>query len=206
MYTPAHFALTDPEALHRILRMHPLGTLVRGGPAGLEADHLPFEFDPHAGSQGVLVAHVARANPLWQTCSNGTPVMVIFRGEQGYISPNGYPSKAETHRQVPTWNYEAVHVHGTLNVRDDVRFVRGVVGRLTRRHEASEPHPWKMSDGPADYIEDLLSRVVGLEITITSMQGKSKLSQNKDDRDRQGVIDALTERGQHPLAHRMREI
>lgn len=204
MYLPAHFAETRPEELHRIIREHPLGMLVTPGEAGMDADHVPFEFDPEAGANGVLTAHVARANPLWQRCPTGTQVMVVFRGAQAYISPSWYPSKHEAHRQVPTWNYEAVHVHGTLTVRDDERFVRGLVARLTRRHEATEPQPWKMGDAPPDYIDSMLRNIVGIEIAVTTMTGKSKLSQNKDERDRLGAADALAERGQAELAALMR--
>ena len=127
MYIPPHFALTLPQELHRVMRDHPLGVLVTAGPAGPDADHIPFEFDPAAGALGTLSGHVARANTLWQRCPSGTAVMVIFRGAEAYVSPNWYPSKHEAHRQVPTWNYEVVHVHGTLTVRDDERFVRGLV-------------------------------------------------------------------------------
>lgn len=210
MYIPAHFAEPRPEALHRLIHAHPLGTLVTHGPDGLDADHLPFEFDPATGPHGTLRAHVARANPLWQRGTDpagcGTPVMVIFRGAEGYISPNWYPSKHETHRQVPTWNYEVVHAHGTLAIRDDVRFLRGLVARLTRHHEQAigEPQPWKMSQAPADYLDDMLGRIVGLEITLTSLVGKAKLSQNKDARDRQQAADTLQARGHDELARRMR--
>ena len=204
MYLPAHFAETRPEELHRVIREHPLGMLVTPGEAGMDADHIPFEFDPGAGANGVLTAHVARANPLWQRCPTGTQVMVVFRGAQAYISPSWYPSKHEAHRQVPTWNYEAVHVHGTLTVRDDERFVRGLVARLTRRHEATEPQPWKMGDAPPDYIDSMLRNIVGIEIAVTTMTGKSKLSQNKDERDRLGAADALAARGQAELAALMR--
>jgi transcriptional regulator len=204
MYIPQHFAETRPEELHRIIREHPLGMLVTPGEAGMDADHVPFEFDPEAGANGLLTAHVARANPLWQRCPTGTQVMVVFRGAQAYISPSWYPSKHEAHRQVPTWNYEAVHVHGTLTVRDDERFVRGLVARLTRRHEATEPQPWKMGDAPPDFIDSMLRNIVGIEIAVTTMTGKSKLSQNKDERDRLGAADALAARGQAEMAALMR--
>ena len=144
MYNPPHFVETRPEVLHRIIREHPLGTLVRSEDGLPDADHIPFEFDPEAGALGRLSAHVARANQLWQRCPTGTPVLVIFRGAAHYVSPNWYPSKHETHRQVPTWNYEVVHAHGTLTVRDDERHVRALVARLTRHHYAAEPRPWKM--------------------------------------------------------------
>jgi transcriptional regulator len=205
MYIPPHFAVTQPELLHRIIREHPLGSLVTHGPAGLDADHIPFEFDPGAGALGTLLAHVARSNPLWQRCPSGTQAMVIFRGAEGYISPSWYPSKHEAHRQVPTWNYEVVHAHGTLNVRDDERFVRGLVARLTRRHEATEHRPWKMSDSEPEYIDGLLRNIVGIEIVITSLVGKAKLSQNREARDRLNAAETLASRGQSELAQSMRE-
>jgi transcriptional regulator len=205
MYIPAHFAVTDPAALHRIIQQHPLGALVTPGDMAFDADHIPFEFDPAAGPSGLLTGHVARANNLWQRCPSGTAVMVIFRGAEAYVSPSWYPSKHEAHRQVPTWNYEVVHAHGTLTVRDDERFVRGVVARLTRHHEASEPKPWKMTDSAPDYIDTMLRNIVGIEIAITSLVGKSKLSQNKEGRDRLGAADTLDARGQAELAQGMRK-
>jgi transcriptional regulator len=204
MYIPPHFAVTEPEALHRIVREHPLGVLVTHASAGLDADHVPFELDPDTGPLGTLTAHVARANPMWQRCPTGSSVMVIFRGADAFISPNWYPSKHESHRQVPTWNYEVVHAHGTLTVHDDERFVRGMVARLTRRHEAGEPRPWKMADSAPEFIDAMLRNIVGIEITITSLVGKSKLSQNRESRDRLGAADALAERGHGELAQRMR--
>ncbi|NOV22122.1 FMN-binding negative transcriptional regulator [Cupriavidus necator] len=204
MYIPEHFAEPCPEALARIIHAHPLGMLVTHGQNGLDADHIPFEFDPGAGAGGVLTAHVARANPVWQRCPTGTPVMVVFRGAEAYISPNWYPSKHEAHRQVPTWNYEVVHAHGILTVRDDDRFVRGLVARLTRRHEATEPRPWKMGDAPPEYLDAMLRSIVGLEIAVTSLVGKRKLSQNKDARDRLAAADTLDTRGHHDLAQSMR--
>jgi transcriptional regulator len=205
MYIPPHFAVADPAVLHRIVREHPLGMLVMHGAQGLDADHIPFEFDPAAGPLGTLLAHVARANPLWQRCVQGVPAMVIFRGAEAFISPNWYPSKHESHRQVPTWNYEVVHAHGTLTARDDERFVRGLVARLTRQHEAAEPKPWKMTDSAPDFIDGMLRNIVGIEFTITSLVGKSKLSQNKEPRDRLGAAERLAERGHDALARRMRQ-
>ena len=203
MYTPPHFQLTDAQELHRILREHPLGVLVTHGPDGLDANHIPFEYDPAHGPLGTLTGHVARANPLWQQCREGADVLVVFRGVEGYISPNWYPSKHEAHRQVPTWNYEVVHAHGRLTVRDDERFVRGVVARLTRTHEASQPHPWKMGDAPPDYLDAMLQAIVGIEIAVTRLEGKAKLSQNKEARDRAGAAAALEAQGQQALARAM---
>jgi transcriptional regulator len=203
MYNPAHFTVSNAETLHRIIHEHPLGVLVTLTPAGLDANHLPFEFDPKLGEHGLLSAHVARANPVWQQC-DGADVLVIFRGNESYISPNWYPSKHETHRQVPTWNYEVVHAHGRLRVQDQEKFVRGVVARLTRTHEAAEPRPWKMGDSAPDYIDGMLKAIVGIEIEISRIEGKIKLSQNREERDRLNAADTLLERGKAGLAQAMR--
>ena len=205
MYIPTHFAETRPEELARIIRAHPLGMLVTHDGQGLDANHIPFEFDPDAGTHGRLTAHVARANPIWRQCAEGADVMVVFRGAEGYISPSWYPSKHETHRQVPTWNYEVVHAHGRLTVHDDEKFVRGIVARLTRTHEAGEPKPWKMGDSAPEYIDEMLKAIVGIEIAVTALAGKRKLSQNKEARDRLGAVQALAERGHAELAQHMRE-
>ncbi|MBL8329118.1 MAG: FMN-binding negative transcriptional regulator [Rubrivivax sp.] len=204
MYIPPHFAVTEPQTLQRIIREHPLGTLVSSVDGLLDADHIPFEYEPGAGPLGTLKAHVARANPLWQRCPSGTPVMVIFRGAEAFISPNWYPSKHEQHRQVPTWNYEVVHAHGTLQIHDDERFVRALVARLTREHEAAEPRPWKMGDSAPDFIDGLLRNIVGIEVSVSALVGKSKLSQNKERRDREGAAETLARRGHDELALRMR--
>lgn len=204
MYIPAHFAESRPEELHRVIREHPLGMLVTHGDEGLDADHIPFLFYPEEGTHGVLRAHVARANMLWQRCPTGTPVMVVFRGAEAYVSPNWYPSKHEAHRQVPTWNYQVVHAQGTLTVQDDEKSVRSIVARLTQRHEANESKPWKMGDSAPDFIDSMLRNIVGIEVVITSMVGKSKLSQNREVRDRLNAADTLDSRGYREIANSMR--
>lgn len=198
MYCPSHFQINDSSELHRIICAHPLGALITTH-NGLDANHLPFLFDAAQGPVGTLTAHIARANPLCEV-PNGGDVLVIFRGEHGYITPSSYPSKHDTHQQVPTWNYEVVHAHGKLTLRDDAKFVRGVMGKLTKLHEATEATPWKMSDAPADYLEIMVQAVVGLEITLTRLEGKAKLSQNKDRRDQQGAIDKLNKASNRALA------
>ena len=204
MYLPALFAETDPAELQRIIREHPFGMLVTNTAHGLEADHLPFLFQESTGSCGALIAHVARANPVWQSLRDGDAVLVVFRGTDGYISPNWYPGKQETHRHVPTWNYEAVHAHGCIRVREDEKFLRAVLGRLTRVHEASEPRPWRMSDAPADYLAEELGQIVGIEIELTRIEGKRKLSQNRDARDFENTVQTLENRGRKDLAAAMR--
>ena len=203
MYLPQHFAETRLEELHGLINHHPLGTLVAHTAAGLDANHLPFELDATRGSCGTLLAHIARANPLWTELPQGSDVQAIFHGPHGYISPNWYPSKHETHRQVPTWNYEVVHAHGRIRLIDDVSFIAGVVARLTRKHEATEPRPWKMADASRDYIEQSLANLIGIEIELTRVIGKRKLSQNREPRDLDGAIGKLQERGQHELASAM---
>jgi transcriptional regulator len=203
VYLPEHFTEARPEELHRIIREHPLGMLVTHTACGLDANHLPFELAPGRGAHGTLQAHIARANPLWKEVQDGAEVLVVFRGAQGYVSPNWYPSKHETHRSVPTWNYEVVHAHGRLRLIDDVAFVGDLVARLTHRNETAEPRPWKMADAPRDYIEQMLRMVVGLEVEVTRLIGKRKLSQNRDARDFDGVEHALRERGRDELASAM---
>ena len=205
MYLPEHFEETRPEELHRLIAEYPLGAFVTNGPSGLDANHMPFELHPDAGKCGQLLAHVARANPVWKELHDGDEVLVIFRAADAYISPNWYPSKHESHRQVPTWNYQTVHVHGNVHVRDDERFVRGVVARLTRVNEsrAGSERPWKMTDSSKDYIDKMLSSIVGIEIDITKMVGKWKLSQNKEARDRINAAEELRNRGAQAMAEAM---
>jgi transcriptional regulator len=203
MYLPPQFAEPRIEELHRIVRENALGMLVTPTDSGLEAHHLPLLLEPDQGPQGTLVGHVARANTVWQALRDGDRVLVVFRGAQGYISPNWYPGKQETHRRVPTWNYEVVHAHGTVQFHDDERFVRGVVARLTREHEADQPSPWKMGDAPADYLAEQLRHIVGLEIRISRLEGKRKLSQHHPREDREGAIRGLEARGNHRLAQAM---
>lgn len=203
MYRPEHFIESRLDELHGIIRQHPFGMLVARRTGGLDADHLPFELDTSSGPFGTLLAHIARANPLSAEVEPDTEVLVVFRGPHGYISPSWYPSRQQTQRSVPTWNYEVVHAHGRLRIVDDERFVRGVVARLTRRHEAGEPHPWKMTDAPADYVDAMLTRIVGLEVGITRLEGKRKLGQNREARDVEGAVGALRERGSTELASAM---
>ena len=203
MYIPAHFDEPRLDALHALIRQHPFGALVTQGAQGLDANHLPFDLDAQPGEPGVLRAHVARANPLWRDVKDGDEVLAIFQAGDAYVSPNWYPSKQEQHRQVPTWNYMVVHAHGRIRVRDDERFVRALVGRLTKTHEASQPAPWKMADSPREFIDSLLQAIVGIEIGITRLTGKVKLSQNRELRDLQGAAEALKAAGKDAVADAM---
>ncbi|MCP1445202.1 transcriptional regulator [Pseudomonas sp. GGS8] len=203
MYVPAHFDEPRTEALHELIVQHPLGILFTNGESGLDANHIPFELKASEGQFGVLHAHVARANPVWQDVKNGDEVLVVFRGAEAYISPTWYPSKHETHKQVPTWNYKVVHAHGRITLHDDERYVRGLVALLTRTHESSQPEPWKMTDAPKDYIASMLKAIVGVEIEITRLVGKFKLGQNKETRDIRGAGQALKDSGKIVLGEAM---
>lgn len=206
MYIPAHFNESRPEQLHKLITQHPLGILVANGKSGLSANHLPFMLHPKEGAHGVLHCHVARNNPVWQDLDNGDEVMVIFRAGDAYLSPQWFPSKLETHKQVPSWNYIVAHAYGRVTIRDEERYVRGVVARLTRIHEASQPVPWKMTDGPKDYIDAMLKAIVGIEIEITSLIGKTKLSQNKEARDMEAASAALISQGDHFIGSAMQAV
>lgn len=203
MYIPAHFDEPRTEVLHTLIKENPFGILFTHGRSGMDANHIPFELKAAEGTCGVLHAHVARANPVWQDVADGDEVLVVFRAGDAYISPSWYPSKHEFHKQVPTWNYRVVHAYGRISIHDDERYVRGVVGRLTRTHEASQPKPWKMTDSPADYIDAMLKAIVGVEIEITRLVGKIKLGQNKDVRDIRGAGAALNERGENVVGDAM---
>lgn len=205
MYIPHQFSEPQMEELHRLVRENSLGMLVTHTTAGLGADHVPFLLDADQGPHGVLTAHVARANPVWQQVQDGDKVLVVFRGVQGYISPNWYPGKQATHRFVPTWNYEVVHAHGTIHIRDEEKFVRGVVARLTRQHEAGQTQPWKMGDAPPDYLQEQLGKIVGLEVRLTQLEGKRKLNQHHSLQDREGAIQGLTVTGNTGLAQAMKD-
>ena len=206
MYVPRHFEESRPEQLHSLIAEHPLGILVVQGPGGLDANHLPFELETREGSLGVLHTHVARTNPVWRNIASGDEVLVVFRAADAYISPNWYPSKHESHRQVPTWNYQAVHVHGKIKIHDDERFVRGAVARLTRVNEArtGSDKPWKMTDSSKEYIDQMLTAIVGIEIEITRLIGKWKLSQNREERDRMNAAEELHKRGEQVMSTAMR--
>ena len=206
MYVPAEFEETQIEVLHELIQQYPLGILLTHGQSGLDANHLPFELDTEVTELGVLHAHVARKNPVWQDVQDGDEVLVVFRAGDAYISPQWYPSKQEHHQQVPTWNYRVIHAHGKVKIRDDERYVRGVVARLTRTHEATQAEPWKMSDAPKSYIEPMLKAIVGIEIEITKIQGKSKLGQNKEHRDIVGVVNALSTTGQQEISEVMHQV
>jgi transcriptional regulator len=186
MYNPASFRETDPAVLREAVRAWPLATLVTCGARGLEATHLPMLY-----SGDTLRGHIARANPQWHQVETGAEALAIFTGPEHYISPNWYPSKREHGRVVPTWNYVAVHVRGRIAFHDDVEWLRALVTELTDEHERGSAAPWRVTDAPLEYIDAQLKAIVGVEIAVTSVEGKWKLSQNRPDTDIEGVIDGL---------------
>jgi transcriptional regulator len=201
VYLPSHFEERRVEVLHRLIDEHPLGTLVTLAPDGLAADHIPFEVDPSPPPFGTLRGHVARANPLWRQSQTGE-ALIVFQGPAAYISPSWYPTKAQTGKVVPTYNYVVVHAHGRLRAIEDAGWLRGLVARLTDRHEAGRPEPWKVEDAPEDYVRSQLQAIVGIEIAVSRMVGKWKVSQNRPPIDRDGVVRGL-ERSESPGARDM---
>ncbi len=195
MYLPKHFEMTDIAALHGLIRKHPLGALVMNGTNGLDANHVPFELDTDPAPYGKLLAHVARANPLWRTASDDREVLVIFQGASGYVTPSWYPTKQATGKVVPTYNYAVVHAYGRMRAIEDGMWLRALVDRLTGLHEASRLQPWRVSDAPAHYVEQMLGAIVGVEITVTRLVGKWKVSQNRTPTDQAGVVAGLRARG-----------
>jgi transcriptional regulator len=195
MYQPAHFSESRPEVLRELVRSHPFGLLVTQDDAGeLSADGVPFLLDDDpAGGPGILRAHVARANPLWQSARADRDSLVVFQGPQAYISPAWYPGKAEHGKVVPTWNYVLVQGRGRLRAIEDPAWLHAFVTRLTDRHEQPRPAPWAVSDAPADYVATMLKAIVGLELVLSELVGKWKVTQNRSAADRDGVARGLSE-------------
>ena len=195
MYLPKHFEETRVQVLHELIHAHPLGALVVLTSAGLEANHIPLEVDPDPAPFGTLRGHIARANPLWRESARDTEALVLFQGPGIYISPAWYATKQETGKVVPTWNYAVVHAHGPVRFIDDRAWLRAFVEQLTNRHEAARPEPWRITDAPADYIDKQLGAIIGLEIPITRLVGKWKVSQNRPPQDRDGAVEGLSREG-----------
>ncbi|MDP3511116.1 MAG: FMN-binding negative transcriptional regulator [Sulfuritalea sp.] len=194
MYLPAHFEESRPEVLHAMMREQPFATLVTQGADGLTADHLPLHLAPEIGAFGALQGHVARANPLWQRAAD-SEVLAIFHGPQAYVTPSWYATKREHGKAVPTWNYVVVHARGRLRAIDDTAWLRRQLTALVAEHEAGFAEPWQIADAPPDYIDKMLAAIVGIEIVITELQGKWKISQNQPAANRAGVVAGLRQQG-----------
>lgn len=191
MYLPRAFVDEDLPRLQGVIQHSRLATLVTWGALGLQASHVPLLLDPEQGAYGTLYGHLAKANPQCAELANGAEALLIFMGEDAYISPSFYPSKAEHGKVVPTWNYVAVHAYGQPEVFTDPQRLLQVVEGLTERHEAGRPQPWKVADAPADYIDGMLKAIVGFALPIQRLEGKRKLSQNRNAEDIAGVRDGL---------------
>lgn len=194
MYDVEAFREDRTDVMQALIAAHPLASLVTQTENGLEANPVPLLMDADGAPFGTLRGHVARANPVWRTCNPGSQVLAIFHGPQGYITPSWYPSKRDSGKVVPTWNYAVVHAHGTLTVRQEAEWLRSLVTRLTQSQESRRDEPWQVSDAPADYIDAMLKAIVGIEIRVTRLQGKWKMSQNRLPKDREGVIMGLESR------------
>lgn len=191
MYLPTHFQQDDLNDLFDLIEKNSLASLMVVHEGEIEANHILLELDRSAGEKGVLRGHIAKANPLATLLESAQSAYVIFHADQSYISPNWYEGKQEHHREVPTWNYRVVHVKGTIRKIDDPKFLRGILARLTRQQEVSQPKPWKMGDAPNDYITEQLGKIVAIEIEIDSIVGKFKVSQNRSAVDAENVAKAL---------------
>jgi transcriptional regulator len=198
MYVPAHFAMDDP-ALRELLDQHGAADLVTATPEGLVATMLPFVHDGTVGEHGALLGHVARNNPQWRADVAGE-ALAIVRGPDAYVSPSWYATKAEHGRVVPTWNYVTAHVYGRLVVHDDPVWVEALVRRLTAKHEGGRAHPWAVDDAPRRFVEGQLRAIVGVELQITRIEAKAKLSQNRSEADVAGVVAGLDADGRAEAA------
>jgi transcriptional regulator len=188
MYQPAHFREDDPAVQHALIRAHPLGLLVTAGASGLEANPIPFILD---ASAELLQGHLARPNTQWQNFDPAVEALVVFQGPEAYITPSWYATKAATGKVVPTWNYAIVQVHGRLRAIEDHDWLRTQIEALTRSQEDRRDHGWQVADAPVPYVDAQIRGIVGVEIAITRIEGKWKVSQNRPENDRAGVVDGL---------------
>jgi transcriptional regulator len=204
MYVPPHFAEDRIPFLHDAIRASGLATLVTLTEDGMIASHVPLLIDPEPAPYGTLIGHIARPNPQAKPAIG--EALAIFLGPDGYITPSYYATKRENAKVVPTWNYTAIHAYGTVRFIDDRAHLLDIVTRLTNRFEEQRAEPWAVSDAPAAFVQGMLNGIVGFELTITRLQGKWKMSQNRPAIDRTGVVDGLREDGQPDLAREVAEV
>ena len=205
MYQPPHFIETDRDTLHALIRAHPLGLMVSATAEGPVADLVPFLLDADAGAHGRLRAHVARANPQWKLIASqpGMPVLAVFQGTDGYITPSWYETKRETGKVVPTWNYAIVQARGRAVIRDDPEWIGRQIADLTACHEGGRAEPWAVTDAPAPFIAAQMKGIVGIEIEIANLAGKWKVSQNRPAADRAGVVAGVESQAGNPASQDM---
>lgn len=194
MYLPNVFREENLEILHALIRAHPLATLITAGPGGLLANLVPFTV-VNSGKRGILRAHIAKANDQVEALSSGTETLIIFQGPESYITPSWYASKKEHGRVVPTWNYAVVQARGIPRTIDDQEWLRMQIGELTAKQEKKRSEPWDVSDAPEPFIAGQLKAIIGVEIPISTLEGKWKVSQNRSAADQHGVAAGLREEG-----------
>lgn len=195
MYIPKHFDEPRVDVLHELIRARPLATLVTFSSGGINANHIPLHLSEEPAPFGTLRGHVARSNSIWKDYAEDVEVLAVFHGPDAYITPSWYPTKFENGKAVPTWNYAVAHAYGALRVIDDVSWLRAHLEALTAHNEAAFPEQWQLSDAPHDFTEKLIGAVVGIEIVITRLSGKWKISQNQPAQNRAGVIQGLRASG-----------
>jgi transcriptional regulator len=193
MYNPAHFVEDRADVLTAFIEQHPLASLINCGADGPEASHVPMVFHPETGPHGVLRCHLARANSQWKSIVDSSSVLAVFAGAEHYITPGWYPSTQEHGKVVPTWNYVAVHVRGTARLMQTPEELLAHLKEMTGRNEHAFEKPWRVESAPAEYIHGLMNAIVGIEVAVSSIQGKWKASQNRTRTDREGVVAGLTE-------------
>jgi transcriptional regulator len=200
MYQPPHFREDRIEVQHDLIRAHPLGLLITAGPGGLQANFIPFVVYDAESKHGTLRCHMARGNPQWRELGSVSECLVVFQGPQEYITPSWYPTKKATGKVVPTWNYVTVHAWGPPQVVEDSGWLRRQVEDLTNLKEGGLPKPWLIDDAPADYLASQMKGIVGVEISIAKIEGKWKVSQNRPEVDRAGVVAGLRGGGEQAEA------
>lgn len=191
MYVPKHFEEPNIEIMHELIRARPLATLVTLSSNGINANHIPLLISAEPSPSGTLRGHVARSNPIWRDFKSEVEVLAIFHGPDAYISPSWYPTKKEAGKVVPTWNYAVVHAYGTMRIVDDPVWLRSLLETLTDQNENKFSDPWKVSDAPLEYTSKLIESIVGIEIVLTGLSGKWKVSQNQPAQNQAGVIEGL---------------
>lgn len=194
MYLEDTYRVIDLQVIRQIIRSYPLAVVITLQDGEIEANHLPLCLEETGAGDLLLQGHVARNNPLWSTLPLQTKALAIFQGPQSYISPSWYPSKQETGKVVPTWNYIAVHLYGTLRAVHDPRWIRCQLERLTGQQEAANEPPWQVDDAPPEFVEKMLQAVVGIEFTVQRWSAKFKTSQNQSTENKQGVVHGLQQR------------
>lgn len=195
MYIPPHFEELRTEVMHELIRARPLASVITLSHDGIDANHIPLQLSPREGQLGTLRGHVARSNSVWKNSVQTVEALALFHGPDSYISPSWYPTKAENGKAVPTWNYAVVHAYGALRVIDDAAWLRAHLEALTAQNEAAFSDPWQLSDAPHDFTEKLIGAVVGIEMVISRLSGKWKISQNQPPQNRAGIVQGLRTSG-----------